>query len=400
MVATVDVAASAEFYVTSLQAHRPPTTYKHPGAEPHGQWWNPDTVFQDARQETEHGKPASAGHFSRIYNGYHPVTGARLTRLSGHPKRCPGYDMTFTADKTISALWAICPSQLRNTIEEIQHAAAVSAIEDIVKPYCAFTRIRLRDRTIRLVPADIMAALFQHGRARSQDPHLHTRSIIFNLARADHDGKLRSLHGYPLFLFQKAAGAAYRAEFAWLLWHRAGIATEPHGKENELIRIPGFPPGLIELWSSRSAQIRQVSAQIAPDKGLSSYGKATLRNKTTNLKAPHLDGEIRHLDWLLDALHYIPDTAAFLRTIVNPSSPLPTSRGQSARAALDDLAERLSRAGRPIHSTALIASTINITRGGFDRQERLLAIDEMLHHPKLTDFLHPPPAFSGKKIGT
>ena len=107
-----------------------------------------------------------------------------------------------------------------------------------------------------------MAALFQHGASRSNDPHLHTHCVIFNLARAHHDGRWRALHGKPLYSWQKAAGATYRAEIAQLLGERLGIKMETHGDDGEYTRIAGIPAELVEEWSKRDIEITDTAVAL------------------------------------------------------------------------------------------------------------------------------------------
>ena len=76
--------------------------------------------------------------------------------------------------------------------------------------HCAYTRVRNRDGGIEVLPADISAAMFQHGTSRDNDPQLHTHCVIFNAARTHRDGKYRALHQHPVYTWMKAAGAVYR----------------------------------------------------------------------------------------------------------------------------------------------------------------------------------------------
>ena len=107
--------------------------------------------------------------------------------------------------------------------------------------HCGYTRIRNRDGGIEVLPADISAAMFQHGASRDNDPQLHTHCVIFNAARTHRDGKYRALHQHPVYTWMKAAGAVYRNALAWSLQDRLGIRMEQYGKEGEFTRIAGMP---------------------------------------------------------------------------------------------------------------------------------------------------------------
>ena len=200
MVATLAQMASAAYYLESQRSFRHPNEYYTAGEEPDGVWWNPCGLFGLAD-----GGRVDGGEFHRLYHGFAPDSGERLTRNAGSEKRSPGLDMTFSADKSVSALWAIADPELRSEIERAHNNAARAALAETVLRYCAWTRLQERDGT-RVVAADIMSAMFQHGTSRENDPQLHTHCTIFNAARTHRDGKYRALHQHPVYAWMKAAG--------------------------------------------------------------------------------------------------------------------------------------------------------------------------------------------------
>ena len=160
--------------------------------------------------------------------------------------------------------------------------------------HCAYTRIRNRDGEIEVLPADIAAAMFQHGTSRDNDPQLHTHCVIFNAARTHRDGKYRALHQHPVYTWMKAAGAVYRNTLAWSLQERLGIRMEQYGKDGEFTRIAGMPEDLIGHWSKRRAAIIEAAREM----GFTVEGnapRAAAANKITRAgKSPDNDPEIRH----------------------------------------------------------------------------------------------------------
>ena len=158
-------------------------------------WWNPTGLFGESRAGMGDGGAVDSADFHRLYNGFHPATGEKLTRNAGSAKRCPGYDLIFNADKTVSALWAVAPPELREKIEQVHEDAVRVALEDVVLRHCAYTRIRDRDGAVRPVPADLVAALFRHGAARSNDPH---RDRHASHPRRHGGGYPKSLWAHPI----------------------------------------------------------------------------------------------------------------------------------------------------------------------------------------------------------
>ena len=261
MVATLAQAASAAYYLESQRSFRHPNEYYTAGEEPDGVWFNPRGLLG-----LENGGKVDSGDFHRLYHGFAPDGSQKLTRNAGSENRSPGVDMTFSADKSVSALWAVADPELRGEIEKAHNDAARVALEETVLRYCSYTRIRDREGHIQVLPADIAVAMFQHGTSRENDPQLHTHCVIFNAARTRDDGKWRAMHQYPVYSWAKAAGAVYRNALAWNLRERLGMTMEQYGPDAAFTRIEGMPedlsvfsqvgtffaqPSLIELILSR-----------------------------------------------------------------------------------------------------------------------------------------------------
>ena len=69
--------------------------------------------------------PVSKAEFESALNGTDPKTGERLTQIG--KSHAPGWDMTFSAPKSVSVMWALSPPADRKTIEaahrQADHAA-------------------------------------------------------------------------------------------------------------------------------------------------------------------------------------------------------------------------------------------------------------------------------------
>ena len=185
MVCSIGQAADAAYYMECQQSYRPADSYYVGGEEPDGVWFNPSGLFDLA----DGGKVETADWMA-LYSGFSPVDGSALTQNAGKEGRSAGLDMTFSADKTVSALWAVADPELRAEIERAHNDAARTALEEIVVAHCGHTRIRTRERGVEVVAADLMAATFQHGSSRANDPQLHTHCVILNVARAHFDGEV------------------------------------------------------------------------------------------------------------------------------------------------------------------------------------------------------------------
>ena len=208
----IDPGNALTFYLESQRSFHHPNEYYTAGEEPDGVWFNPRGLLG-----LEDGGRVDSADFHRLYHGFAPDGSGKLTRNAGSEKRSPGLDMTFSADKSISALWAIADPKLRGEIEQVHSDAARVALEETVFRHCAWTRIRNRDGQIEVLSADIAVAMFQHGTSRDNDPQLHTHCVVFKAARTHEDGKWRALRQHPVYGWVKAAGAVYRNALAWNL---------------------------------------------------------------------------------------------------------------------------------------------------------------------------------------
>ena len=392
MVATLAKAATADYYIQSQASYRPADEYYASGEEPDGRWWNPSALTGQGDSPIANGRVVDSADFYRLYNGFHPKTGEKLTQNAGSPQRCPAYDLTFNADKSVSALWAIAPPELRSRIEDAHNEAVRTALADTIAKHCSYTRIRDRDRNIHIVPADLMGALFQHGAARSGDPHLHTHCVILNVARAHHDGKYRAVHGGPLYCWQKAAGAVYRAEVAWLLRERLGIEMEVHGKKDAYTRIAGIPEELVKDWSKRNIHITDTAARM----GVVLDGNGALREAvqrfTRDPKQEGIDPEERHLGWLERAAGFVASIPALIQSIAGKAAQIAPEQIREVTRNLDKLPDRMTHHDAVFRYTDIVEQTANACMGLLSREARNTAISRVLHSPKLIRLDKPRPS--------
>ena len=390
MVATLAQAASAAYYLESQRSFRHPNEYYTAGEEPDGVWFNPKGLFGLA----DDGKVDSSD-FHRLYNGFAPNTGGKLTQNAGSERRSAGLDMTFSADKSVSALWAVADPELRSEIERAHNDAARVALEETVLRHCAYTRIRNRDGEIEVLPADISAAMFQHGTSRDNDPQLHTHCVIFNAARTHRDGKYRALHQHPVYTWMKAAGAVYRNTLAWSLQERLGIRMEQYGKDGEFTRIAGMPADLIGHWSKRRAAIIEAAREM----GFTVEGnapRAAAANKITRAgKSPDNDPEIRHARWRGEAEGYV-EREALIASLLGKAEEITQEQIRALTEVLEDLPYRLTREEAVFRLPDIVEWVGNGTAGLLNRDAMATSIERVLLSPEVVRLTRPPRSAEGR----
>ena len=220
------------------------------GGEPPGRWWGKGAealglTGQVGREE-----------FERVYAGYSPA-GEPLVQNAGNRtgKRAhrPGFDLVFSAPKSLSILWSQSDEKTRRVIEQAHFAAVCEAL-GYVQDEAGVVR-RGRGGKER-VPAGLVVATFEHGTSRSLDPLLHTHCLVMN-AGVTADGRSGAIAARAIYERKMATGALYRAD----LIDRSrplGLEWEPY---RGWFEVKGVPRALIDELSKRRAEIQKYLAE-------------------------------------------------------------------------------------------------------------------------------------------
>ena len=358
MVATLTIVASTNaaerYYLDNQASVRPKADYYAVGKEPDGVWLNPAGLFN----LPDH-KRVTTADFHKLFWGFSPSDGAKLTRNSGSPSRAASFDLTLSADKSISALWAIADPELRTEIEHAHNDAAREAYERWMLGECAHTRRTDKNGNLEVVPADLIAAMFQHGESREQDPQLHTHIVCFNIARTRDDGKYRAHHQHPAFMWVKTMGSWYRAALAWNLQERLGIRMEQYGDNNEFSRIAGMPEQLIQSWSKRRGKIlawaKAQGVTIAGNPALAESANLNTRKHKTNLGTR--EAQLR--GWLQHAQTLVPHLEALIRELRGHDIEIGPEEIRNLVEHLRTVPDDLMRSEAIVRLPAIIAEIAN-----------------------------------------
>ena len=369
MVATLGRVSSAreaaDYYVQSQASHRPPGDYYVCGEEPDGRWWNPHGLFG-----LEDGGRVLDKAFYRLHAGIDPVNPYRednprernkLNQNIDRKDRTAALDLTFSADKSVSTLWAMSHGELHDELAKAHDDAVRTALDLIIAKHASLTRHRPDGGALEVIPAKIMAAMFQHGSSRAGDPQLHTHCVIFNAALAD-DGKWRTLHSQAIYAWYKTAGSVYKSALAWNLEQRLGLQTERHGRDGEDIRIKGVPQELQSEWSKRRrtivAETRKLGASTADSPRLAQ--QVNLRTRQT--KQQGLDTAGRAVRWDFEARAIVEDIQAAIDALPKRQE-LSEARMDAIRKELKELPDALTENNAIWKMTNLIQRVSHIVAG-------------------------------------
>ena len=186
-------------------------------------------------------------HFSALFEGLSP-DGELLVQTAGNRRRQPGWDCTFSAPKSVSVAWSQADAKTGAEIRAA-HLAAVKAALSYLEQGAFFTRRGKGGGTLER--AKMIAAIFEHGTSRAQDPQLHSHAILLNVCVRE-DGTTGTVVSKDLYLHKMAAGALYRAELASQLQTRLGFEIE---REKTWFELKGVPKKLIDEFSKRRQEI-------------------------------------------------------------------------------------------------------------------------------------------------
>lgn len=166
-----------------------------------------------------------------MLQGYHPGSGDAMLKNAG-PDRRYGYDLTFSAPKSVSVTWAIAGRELRDAISTAHDAAVAETLRHL-ESHLDLARRGHAGESREL--ARIIAGVYRHASSREQDPQLHSHALLMNLAQRE-DGSWGAIESREIYRHKMALGAIYRAIMAHRL-RSLGFGIEADG---ESFRIAGF----------------------------------------------------------------------------------------------------------------------------------------------------------------
>jgi len=207
----------------------------------------------------------------RLFDGQHPATGEQLGRTLRNDG-VAAWDVTFSADKSVSLLWALGDEETRRQVLEAFEKATVSALgylESVASSTRGASKTpvlddngdpilngngtpKFRVETWPIDTAGYVAASFTEFTSRAGDPQVHTHVVIANKVNGT-DGVWRTVDGRLLYRHQLAAGYLHEAVLRRELTQRLGVRWQP--VRNGMADIEGFSSHQIEVFSRRRNQL-------------------------------------------------------------------------------------------------------------------------------------------------
>ena len=206
-------------------------------------------------------KPVEADVMKELLRGFGP-DGSALCKNAGDNHR-GGWDMTFSAPKSWSVVWATADENLREQMEAAVHRAAEKAWS-YMQEHAAYVRVGEGGKSYE--KADLVGAKFFHSSNRAGEPQAHLHLVTMNLAKSRHDGQWRTLEGKFFFVAKMTAGAVFKAQLASEA-QRLGFGVD---RTKDSFEISGVPEKVCEAQSSRSQEIKQALLERGHDRSTAS----------------------------------------------------------------------------------------------------------------------------------
>jgi conjugative relaxase-like TrwC/TraI family protein len=333
--------------------------------------WLGDYYLKDGDRVEAQGRWVG-GALAMGADGDEPVSGEQLRALmavqrpdNGLPLRASGaggeavaaIDATFSAPKSVSAVWALADPELRSLVEQAHERAIDRALAHAVQ-VVAMVRERIdRDVVVHAGARGVVATGWRHTTARAvrdqpPDPQLHSHLLLHAAVRKD--GRVVAIDSRFWLIHRREIGAAYRTELAHELAQLGFRIERGTGRGGRYFEIEGVPRELIDRWSSRHWQVQEAI-------------KARLRDKQTAVLSPAEDR------LLAIATRATKDQLSTSADLDRHWTRTAASLGFSAR-----LIRRLRAAGRPPEPAAGVEVAARLTE--FDatfteREARAVALE-------------------------
>jgi len=255
-----------------------------------------------------------------------------------------GYDLTFSAPKSVSLIRALKADDVVSKGIADAHTTALAEAMEYLAAHAGYTRVHnpvTQHKDLVHLPG-LVAVAYQHETSRCGDPHLHTHVIVPN-RQARADGVLVSIDGTSLFHEAKAAGVIYQATLRRELHRSLGFEWEPVDPHTGMAQLAGIDRTSITAWSRRSSQLREWAARNlrVQDGPLSAAQLAAAQKATRPTKPEELAWPELLAQWRADARGVRLDRTSFerARAARRAAASIPFDR-----ARLADTAERIDKA--------------------------------------------------------
>jgi len=244
-------AADAEAASRYLEDGSENPAYKARGAEDYYQKeggscvWHGSPLALKALGLSDYNAPSTEER-KALMLGINPQTGEKIVK-SGE-ERTFGYDLTFSAPKSVSIEWQLNADEtVRQKIQDAHDNAVKRAMDEAGKLIGSRAGAGGKEK---IESVETISSLHRHGTSRELDMQLHTHGFLYNVALCP-DGNFRTITTNDLYRHKMLLGAIYRAELA------AGLKELGYSIEDDKdsFKLSGVSSKAEKHFSKRTEQI-------------------------------------------------------------------------------------------------------------------------------------------------
>jgi len=340
-----------------------PGRYYLDGDEPPGRWLGRGADALGLIREVDD------DDFLALMDGRDPLS-RELLGTSHHERTVRGFDVTCSAPKSVSVLFAIGDDHVRHEVLEA-HDAAVAAAFGWIEDH-AHCRYRVDGEVWTVDARGVVAAAFRQHTSRAHDPQVHTHLVIPNRVMAP-DGRWLALDARTLKHDQRTISALYAAGLRAELTTRLGVRWNV--VENGQAEMVDAPESVLDAFSQRTKQMaRRLDEKT--ERFVDSLGRRPTPRERWRIEREAAydsrpsktseDAQTLHEQWQdqLDALGFTPER--YLDRVTGRTQPLEPGAAtdrDAVVAALSSLRDTQS-VWRPAEITRQIAAALPTRLGG------------------------------------
>ncbi len=340
-----------------------PGRYYLDGDEPPGRWLGRGAASLGLAGEVDD------DDFLSLMDGRDPATG-ELLGTSHHERTVRGFDVTCSAPKSVSVLFAIGDDRVRTKVLEA-HDAAVAAAFGWIEDH-AHCRYRVDGEVWTVDARGLVAAAFRQHTSRAHDPQIHTHLVIANRVMSP-DGRWLALDARTLKHDQRTISALYAAGLRAELTSRLGV------RWNEVVNgqaeMADAPETVLDAFSQRTRQMARrldekterfvdnLGRQPTPRERWRIEREAAYDSRPSKTSE---DAQSLHEHWAdqLDALGYRPD--GYIGRVTGRARPIEADAATDRDTLIDALSSLRDAQSvwRPAEITREVAAALPTRLGG------------------------------------
>jgi conjugative relaxase-like TrwC/TraI family protein len=308
----------------------------------------------DAAEDLGLSGEVEAAQLEAMLTGRNPANGEPLLGMNGVPAKggVPGFDLTFSAPKSISLLWGLGGPVAAAEVSAA-HREAVHAALDYMQREACWTR-RGAGGSEFVQGNGYLAAGYVHRSSRNGDPQLHTHVLIANATKGP-DGRWTRLYHPAIYDHAKAAGYIYEAHLRHELTRRLGVEWQQ--VRNGIAEVSGFADEHLRAFSTRRAEILEAAGADASARSMEVATLATRKPK---------EPDVGHGELLARWRSRAQEIGLDRETIARTFDPEASLVGHRAPAEARTLA------------TSQVERAVTAAASHFDRREAIQAVADSL----------------------